>query len=441
MWFPNRLVFWMTPALAAVVVGSAFEAAPPPPIDTTLAKQYFQEAAALAEKDGGKLWGISLSGPLLFADPRTRTVVANQADRDGRLTRDGSVFVGRLPATTNVANTSVAWGGVRWTMVMWPLPTDRHDRAALLMHESWHRVQDQVGLPAAGPANHHLDTPEGRFWLQLEWRALAAAFQDPGPERHQAVRDALLFRAARRDLFRKARDQERALEMHEGLAEYTGVRLCGLEGAELRSYVRKKLADGPERMPTFVRSFAYLSGPAYGILLDETGTPWRKGLKPADDLGELLRRSLSLDPAKDTKKQAEERSTTYQGVALRASEREREDKRQRRLAEYRERFVERPVLLLPLQKMQFSFDPNETQPLEGKGTVYPTMRLSDAWGTLTVSKGALMSPDFKKAYVPAPLDPKARPLKGNGWQLDLDAGWSLEPGERKGDYVLTHRKD
>jgi hypothetical protein len=275
------------------------------------------------------------------------------------------------------------------------------------------------------------------LWLQLEWRALAAALQDSGPARRRAIDDALIFRAARRESFPQAQAEERALEMHEGLAEYTGVRLCGLEGAELRNYMRNKLANRPAKMPTFVRSFAYLSGPAYGLLLDETGTRWRPGLKPTDDLGELLRRSQSLDAVEDVKKQAEQRSGNYGGQALGAAERQREDARQRRLAEFRERFITGPLLVLPLQNMQFSFNPNEIQPLENKGTVYPRMRLSDAWGTLMVSKGVLISSDFKKAYVPAPVDPRAHSPQGDGWQLALNAGWRLEPAARKGDYVVS----
>jgi hypothetical protein len=423
--------------LLLVPVTAASQAA----IDPALADQYFKEAAALSKNDGGKLWGVSLAGPLLFADPKTRTVAANRGDPEGKLTRQGSVFVGRLSESATVANTSLDWAGLRWTMVMWPLPADVHDRAALLMHESWHRIQDRLGLPAAGPANHHLDTADGRLWLQLEWRALGAALKDTGSERRQAIQAALIFRAARRESFPQAQAEERALEMHEGLAEYTGVRLCGLEGADLHAYMRKKLADRPAKMRTFVRSFAYLSGPAYGLLLDETGTEWRKDLKPTDDLGDLLRRSLSLEPVKNAKESAEHRWAIFDGLALRASERAREDTHRRRLAELRERFIKGPVLVLPLEKMQFKFDPNETQPLGNEGTVYPTMRLSDTWGTLTVSKGALITADFTKAYVPAPVDVRQRPLKGDGWQLELKAGWKLTSGARKGDLVLSRGKD
>ena len=82
------------------------------------------------------------------------------------------------------------------------------------MHESFHRIQKQIGFPLTGPSNAHLDSVEGRYWLQLEWRALAKAL----PGDRQAVRDALAFRARRRSLFADAPAQERELEMNEGLA-------------------------------------------------------------------------------------------------------------------------------------------------------------------------------------------------------------------------------
>lgn len=56
-------------------------------INLTLAKSYFQEAQELSNRDNGKLWGEPLYGPMLFVDAKTRTVVANQADREGILTR------------------------------------------------------------------------------------------------------------------------------------------------------------------------------------------------------------------------------------------------------------------------------------------------------------------------------------------------------------------
>jgi hypothetical protein len=409
-----------------------------PPIDTQLAAQYFQEAKALAGRDQGRLWGVTLAGPMMFVEPQSRMIVANQADKEHKLTAEGPVSVGHLPLNESIANNAVHWAGVHWTMVVWPLPANRDDRAVLLMHESWHRIQNQIGFPASFPANAHLDAPEGRFWLQLEWRALAAALKLEARERRDTLEDALCFRARRRELFPQAAGEERSLEMHEGVAEYTGVKLSGLSDSAMRDYARKSLEQRPKRMATFVRSFAYLSGPAYGILLDEDGVPWRK--KPAGDFGTMLEESRHIKLAINLKDMAEARALAYEGDILRESETRREAGRQKRIADYRARLIDGPVLVLPLKKAQTSFDPTNLQPLPGRGTVYPNLRISDSWGILTASKGALMSADFSTAYVSAPPDPKSRPLKGVGWQLELNAAWKIEPGRRAGDFVLIERR-
>jgi len=404
------------------------------PIDTTLASQYFQEAQAVCNRDNGRLWGVSLCAPMLFVDRKTRTVVANQADKEGILTKDGNVFVGQLPAKVNIANTATEWAGVKWTMVIFPLPEDKIRRANLMAHEMWHRVQNDIGFPSSGAANNHLDSRDGRMWLQLEWRALAAALMSRGKQRHQAIADALLFRAYRRAVFPQAASEEREMEMHEGLAEYTGVRLSG--SPNLNQYVVDKDLKEAAQKQTFVRSFAYASGPAYGILLDETKTNWRKNLKKEDDLGSLLQKRLSIKLPQNIEQAAELRAKNYDSDKLRAFETERENNRQKLLAEYRAKLVDGAVLELPILKMSMQMNPGTLVPLEPIGTVYPDIRIVDAWGILTVTKGALIKSDFSKIYVSAPSSLSAPSIQGDGWTLELNAGWTVAAGERKGDYVV-----
>ncbi len=112
----------------------------------------------------------------MFVDPQTRSIVASRADAYGILKSEDSVFVGSLPTDQNIANTAVEWSGVRWTQMQWRLPDDKHKRDTLIAHELFHGIQDQLNLPKikAGE-NVHLDTLDGRYYLQLEWRALARA--------------------------------------------------------------------------------------------------------------------------------------------------------------------------------------------------------------------------------------------------------------------------
>lgn len=404
-----------------------------PTIDLVLAHKYFREADSLCRRDAGKLWGVTLCGPMLLVDPKTRAVVANQADKQNVLSKNGNVFVGRLPAQVNVANTATQWAGVKWTMVVFPLPEDKIRRASLLAHESWHRVQDDIGFPGSHAANNHLDSRDGRVWLQLEWRALSAALLSRGNQRRRAIADALLFRTHRRAIFPNATAEERGMEMHEGLAEYTGIKLSG--SPRLDQYAVGSLKDGP-RLETFVRSFAYTTGPAYGILLDETRTKWRENLKKEDDLGSLLQKKLSIRLPQNIKQTAELRAKNYDGDSLQATETEREDKRRKLLAEYRAKLIDGAVLILPIVRMNMRMNPGTLVPLEPVGTVYPDIRIVDAWGILTVTKGALIKSDFSRIYVSAPTRLSASPIEGDGWTLEPNTGWTIASGERKGDYVI-----
>jgi hypothetical protein len=442
--FPNTVMklpppnFWLPTrtAISLVICGWASSiGATSPEIDSARAARYFAEAREIANKDDGKLWGRSIIGPLLFVDPVTRAVAASSPDREQHLKALDGIYVGTLPANVLIANTAVDWAGVRWTMLMWPLPEDPVRRRILLVHELWHHLQDELGFPSSGAANLHLDTPEGRTWLQLEWRALAEALSKKGAERQNASADALLFRAYRRSVFAKAEKEERAMEMHEGLAEYTGVALSGAPSPA--GFVAEHNLKEAASKPTFVRSFAYASGPAYGILLDETGKDWRRQLKKTDDLGELLRTTLSIQIPKDLKQAAERRAATYGGEALAAAENERAERRAKLLATYRQKFIEGPVLAIPLEQMKMQFDPGELISLEPRGTVYPNIKIIDKWGTLTVSNGALMETDFSKVTVRAPAETKGTTVKGDGWVLELNPGWQLKTGARPADWTAA----
>jgi hypothetical protein len=408
-------------------------------IDMSLAEQYFREAEAASRSDAGRLWGAELYGPLMFVDRVTRTIAANRADAEGRLRRQGNIFVGKLPDEENIANTATRWAGVEWTMVVWPLPTDKTARVRLMAHEMFHRVQDEIGLAGANPSNGHLDSIEGRVWLQMEWRALSRALAARGAGAKSAIEDALVFRLHRRAVFAGADATERGLEMNEGLSEYTGVKLQGTTRAESVAYLVKAL-EAFERRPTFVRSFAYASGPAYGLLLDRANPQWRKGLKSSDDLGAMAQRLYSIRIPKDLARQAERRAARYDCTSLRAAETARESGRRERLSSYRARFVDGPVLILPLtEQVNYSFNPNNLESLDGVGTVYPTLRVTDAWGVLEVTGGALMFRDgtrVSKVHVVAPRELSAKKVEGDGWTLELKDGWALEPSARAGDYII-----
>src|SRR5260370_12321918 len=397
-------------------------------IDPPRAKQYFTEARAACERDAGALWHVSLCGPMLFADPKTRDVAANQADGQNKLTARDGVFVGKLPQSENIANTATEWAGVRWSEVVWQnIPEDAATRTILLMHESFHRIQKQLGIDPSNPSNAHLDTAAGRILIQLEWRALERALQADRAHRNQAIADALTLRAERRRRFPNAAAEENALERNEGLAEYTGMKLSG-ESLEAWTQASIQALHSAAGRDTFVRSFAYVSGPAYGLLLDESAAGWRNSLAKDADLGRMLAESRSITLPNDLAATAEARARDYDGDSLRAAELAREAARQKRIAEYRTKLVGGPGLKIPFVKMNVQFDPENLQPLEGWGRGLPNLRISDVWGVLTVTNGALIVSNWSSVCVPA--------SDSDVWKLDVKPGWVEGPGARKGDRVI-----
>jgi hypothetical protein len=222
-------------------------------INLDTARSAFAEARALCSADNGKLWGVSLCGPMLFADAQTREVVANTAF-PGSVQHANDLFVGTLPDAIQVSNTSVEFVGIRWTMVSWPLPTNSQSLAVLLLHESYHRIQPQLGLVASGGLgqNGHLDTEQGRIWLRGELHALSVALQTQGGARNQALRDALAMRAYRQMLFTDAAAQERGVELNESLAESTGIDV-GLAPAGRIAYAVRDIKN-VEDASTYVRA-------------------------------------------------------------------------------------------------------------------------------------------------------------------------------------------
>jgi hypothetical protein len=415
--FPMRI------AGALLVAGLLSFAAPAAAQDALLAPAAAAELREMCEADRGRLWSVSLCGPLIIVDPATRSVWASQADGAGALRASGAGWTGALPEGVPVANTSVEWAGARWIMVIGPLPEDATERRVLVAHEAWHRVQGAIGLASQSSDCIHLETERARYLLRLEFRALATAMRSRGSARRRAAREALMFRMARLAAFPAAAAQEAALDRNEGLASYTGVKLGAGEDADM--YAARTL-DQYDRHEAYARAYAYASGPAYGLLLDQYRPDWRialAGSAPADLLAAVVR-ARAADPSRLGRA-----AQRYGGQSIAAEERQRAEAQRARLAELRARFSQGPRLEIGLGQIQFEFDPLTVSPVEGLGSVYRTMTLRDRWGELRATEGALISADFTRLTVAQP-GPDGR--SGPGWTLALNPGFTTSRPDAEG---------
>jgi len=422
-------------ATLALVSGSAVGRVSP-----SEAAPIFAEARAICDRDQGRFWGVSLCGPILLVDPTDRSVIANVADTGGVLAPSGPDYVGVLPPSVILANTPVEWSGQRWTELLLPLEPKADARTypaswhgVLIAHEMFHRIQPGLKLTRDEAGNRHLDTFQGRYLMQLEWRALAAALNARTiADRDLAIADALLFRRERYRLFPGAAAEEAALEINEGIPEYTGVMLGISAPSERVAYAAYDLSAFATS-PTFVRGFAYATGPAYGLLLDQLQPGWRGKLNSGARLDELLSDAAgaSAKPAADLSK----REAAYDDGSLRAAELKREDARLSHQAALRAQLIDGPVLILPLHHVAYQFNPQTLVPLGEAGTVYPTARLATDWGVLTITDGVLLSKDMTVAHVSAAGIDLAK-ATGPGWRLELKPGWKMQPASRTGDFTV-----
>ena len=401
-------------------------AAPTSAQDRQLERAWVSDFQTICEADRGRLWGVSLCGPVIIVDPNTRAAFASQADFGGVLSQAGGDWTGTLPPGVPVANSTVEWSGVRWIMVMGPPPANETDRRVLIAHEAWRRIQDQIGLPAATSTCAHLETERGRYLMRLELRALATAMRSRGAARRRAAEDALAFRATRFAEFASAASDEAALDRDEGLAAYTGVKL----GAPEPDFYAARTLDNFDNHDAYPLSYAYASGPAYGLLLDTFLQGWRSSINlytPAD----VLTATLNVSPP--SARQLHRSAETYGGPTIAAEEQTRAAAREQRFAEWRRTFGG-ARLELPLTNLQFEFDPMQVTVVEGLGSIYARTTVRDAWGELTATQGALIAPGSDRLIVAAPA---ADGLTGPGWSLRLNPGFGVSPPDPQGLRQIT----
>ncbi len=397
------------------------------PIDLEKAHQYFMEAKKLSDLDDSKLWGQPFYGSMMFVDPETRFIVANKADLKGVLKPEKDVFIGYLKPEDPIANTSMKWAEETWMMIMWnALSEDVLKRTNLMMHELYHCLQPKLEMLPQACNNAHLDQMNARIWLKMEWNALEHAIFSEGKERSRSIADALRFRNFRHKLYPQARENEKKLELNEGIAEYTGFKLALLDMNDQYKYFKSTTVNR-KNVKSYVRSFAYVSGPLYGFLLDEKSDVWRSELTQNSDIGELLAKSYNFHQDSEDEKILISLAQQYAYDSIKAIETEREVKRLEKVKLLEEKFIYKPVLRLKLVNMKIQFDPRSLQPLDKHGTVYQNIRVSDEWGILDVDNEALMSSDWKMITVSAVgLTTTDKQLKGKGWSLQLNKGWKLK---------------
>jgi len=411
------------------------------PFEIKLAGTCFQEAKSISDKDNGSLWGIRLYGPLIFVNEKTREGYANQVVPVSGWTETDGVFTGKVPDDIGLANTAFRWGNAVWSMVMTDyLSGDSVARRSIIMHELWHQHEGQFGFLSHYDQAVHLNEKEGRALLFLEWNALLKACETDSSVRREAIRDALSFRKLRLKIYPAGRLSETARDLHEGMAEYTGMKLCGIDRKGKLLLLEQKVKSR-DFGNTVVWTYAYISGPLYGFLLDEAISGWARTLQKETDLGEMLASAYRV--GYDTADLAGLSSTgsIYGFDSIFYAETQRVDKTRARQEAFKKRFQQEKILFLPNHNLQIQFNPAQITPFDTVGAVYGSLTGQSAWGEIRVdSVGILLLKGWKGLVID--LEQDWNPDHGltfKGWSLTLNIKYEIIPS--RDGWAVARKKE
>ena len=353
----------------------------------------FENLKKVSDADNGKLWGKTLYGPTMFVDVQTRNLVANQQNKENTFTQKGNLYFGQLPEDIIIANTSITYCGEDWTCVIWDGNRDLLTATHLLIHESLHRIQDEIGLPSCGSSNQHLDETEGELLLKLELGILKDLLQNDSKDLTEGLRDAMTVRKYRQTLFPR-----------KGLV--AAAIMKGMDGSG------------------FGNSFAYLTGPAYGLLIDEMIPDWRNSIRSGKTIPDVISTEIAIPDTVDNA-EIERISARYNLTEYLNKERSRLEARDKEDAELRDRFSESKWLVIPNDNINFGFNPSERLvAYDTIGVICNTMQLRGSFGTLEVGNGIMRTHNWSSFIIPYSEDHCDA-------KISLNPGYAIEPVDEK----------
>ncbi len=390
------------------------------------AVQYFREIKEICDHDNGKLWGKNLYGPLMFIDRPSRKIIANQVDNEGLLKLKDGIYTDYYPKEKVINNARVSFGGTRFATALLPNAEDGYRIRTRAIHGLFHTLQEEEGIMPSYFNIISMDEKEPRLWLKLEWKALRKAINATGEERNLAIRDALIFRFTRMDLYPRDAPEETRSENYEGLATFTYTLLSTNSPEEYKRRIFENL-DRVYSFQSYARSYGYILGALYSTLLYEKEFDFKTIKSDTVDLADMVKEIYNIDLPAIYRDVAGSLALNYDIDGIYKEEAERMASIKESIHKQVSTFTEKPVVFLELESPYFDFEPEDVNPLDTLGTLYKSLRVSDNWGKLSVEKGScLMSNNLKYLRITARgFKANKNHVKGEGWSLLLNDDWEM----------------
>jgi hypothetical protein len=303
----------------------------------------------------------------MFVERGTRRIIANQPDNEGILKSKDGVYVGSYPKELILSNAPVKFGGTQFAMT--PVPDEDNDYRikTRAIHSLFHRLQENEGVVISTFNINNMDEKEARLWIKLEWKALRKAINASGEEQQLAIRDALIFRGANRELYHKYANDENRFETYEGLATFTYTLLCTNSPEEFKSRLFENL-DRIYLMESYARSYGVIHGALYATLLYNKGYDIKKLNKGNCDLGNAVKELYQVELPSICRDVAGSLALNYDIEAINKEESKRDENIKESILSQANVFTQKPVVFLELESPYFDFEPEDVHSLDTLGT-------------------------------------------------------------------------
>lgn len=387
---------------------------------------YFKDIKEICDKDNGVLWGKNLYAPLMFVERNSRVIIANMPDSEGLLRGRDGIFTAVYPKEMLISNTPVKFGGTLYAVTPLPPEEDAFRIKTQAVHSLFHRFQMVAGTSSFGYNTNNMDEKEARLWLKLEWKALRKALTTEGEEQRLAIRDALIFRGANRELYGKYAKDETLFENYEGLATFTYTLLCTQSREEYMARIYENL-DRVYLMQSYSRSYGFIHGALYATLLNEKGFNFANIKTNEIDLGDCVRELYKIELPAVCRDVAGSLAVNYNINEINQEEEQRLSDLRESIHKQVSIFTDKPVVFIELESPYFDFEPEDIHSLDTLGILYSSIRVSDNWGKLTVNKGGcLVSNNFKFLRITAKgFRADQKHISGEDWVMQLNNDYEL----------------
>ncbi|MBQ3595858.1 MAG: hypothetical protein II981_10685 [Bacteroidales bacterium] len=333
------------------------------------AERHFKELESILKHDSAMLWGINMYGPTMFVDPESRMIVANRQDKNGLLKKNGNVYLGFLPDEYNIANTALTFSDELWTCVSRMDFDNDIERNLLLVHESWHRVQNEIGVLSVMSNNTHLENVEAAILLKMEMIALNHALMNDAD--NNDLVNTLTIRMIRQEKYPNNNEDE--YECHEGLAEYTALKVLANDDKNyiLMKAILLNIIENALGYDTYTHSFAYVTGPAYGFILDEISSNWKNDVMSGSTMNDILLNIVDINTDIDKDAFISNLVECYNIEVFINNEYERLTSLKQDANIMRRKFDASPSLYIKNNGVNFTYNPNERViPYDNLGNIY-----------------------------------------------------------------------